>query len=110
VNVENFSYVLVVAALGMAVVFLFLWFLSGLMTLIRRMFGERTTSGKVERKAAGADAHGSTDGGAQSEWILAAAVAFLEAEAADAKADPSAWVSGRESGTNPWIAATERQI
>ena len=100
-DISAYGYVIIAAVLGMAIVFLFLWFLSGLMSLIRRVFSER--------EPAGAPSGGAAIPEEADRWLVAAAVAFLEAEERDRAPDPTPWVAGRAHHEDPWLSAPSRR-
>lgn len=108
-DITAYSYVIVVAALGMGIVFVFLWMLSGLMTLIRRVFSDGP--GQTTR----IESPSELDAGAPplayqgNNWIVASVVAYLEAEQLDQASDPGPWVSGRSHHEDPWMTATRRE-
>ena len=109
-DIDSYGYVVLVAGLGMAIVFLFLWFLSGLMSLIQVMFGGRERNlGDPESALA---VHKPTTRSARQErvWVIAAAAAFLEAERTDKKSVPGPWVSGRANHADPWLSATPTRM
>ena len=103
-NPETMNYTLVVAVVGLVIVFVFLAFLSVLMTVITRILGDRPktpedhpaeTDGEKESKTGG------TPGAAL--WVYAAAAAYLDLEDRGS-ASSRAWVATRNEGTDAWIA------
>ena len=92
-NSEIFSFSVLAAILGMAVVFLFLGILSFLMYAIKTLFGEKTprqpeaAEGSAEQQS-GSGRH---EGEGSQEWVIAAAAAFLIAEDLDARYSAAAW-------------------
>lgn len=90
-QVESYTYTVLAAAMGMAIVFLFLWFLSGVMTILRRSMDrspEAEAKPRTEEQTTARDDE-------TSEWIVAAVVAFLDAEARDAAPEAAPWVNTR---------------
>ncbi len=108
-DIDSYGYVVLVAGLGMAIVFLFLWFLSGLMSLITKLFGDRERNPQ-RREQESAAPNGATPIAYRGKnWVIAAAVAFLEAEHLDHSSDPGPWVSGRAHHEDPWLSAPSRR-
>lgn len=90
-NVESFSYALLAAVVGMAIVFLFLVVLSVLMVVIRAIFDDNAVAGGDQHDAAtdgdaGEQAAGKTSRAADQtddgvpRWAVAAALAYLSEE------------------------------
>jgi len=96
-EIQSFSYVILVAILGMGIVFVFLWFLSGLMTFLRSSLG-RTRNEPGPSAAGAAGSIGTAKSGVPG-WIIAAVVAFTELESSEAAPVASPWVApGRRPG------------
>ena len=93
-SIEHYGYVILVAVIGMAIVFAFLAILSLLMSAIRAIFGREqrpaenpsNTSPVPETPAVVETA---------PTWLLAAAVAIVGLEKARQRPDPLPWVSDR---------------
>ncbi len=104
---EVLSYSVVVAILGMAVVFGFLWFLSVLMSTIKAMFGERPQRDDPERAESPSTpkrpATESVDGVPQ--WVLAAVAAYVIEEELDAQRSAEAWIPDPSAFPDAWTAA-----
>ncbi len=103
------SYAVLVAIAGIAIVFVFLAFLSVLMTVITRVLGDRPETGReggredAEKGSGKGPKKQPSAGGGLPQWALAAAAAFLDAEERGS-ASSSAWVSTRTTMQDPWIA------
>ncbi len=107
-DIESYGYVVLVAGLGMAIVFVFLWFLSGLMSLIKIVFGGEDR-GPLQQKQESVAPNGAPPVAYRGKnWVIAAAVAFLEAEQLDQSSDPGPWTSGRAHHEDPWLTAPSR--
>lgn len=89
-NVESFSYALLAAVVGMAIVFLFLVVLSVLMVVIRAIFDDKVVAAggggpeavaDGDKQAAGETSRAAdqTDDGVP-RWAVAAALAYLSEE------------------------------
>ncbi len=119
-NVESYRYTLIVVALGMGVVFAFLWFLSAFMSFTRKLLkdngdGERrvepqtiaTASGSLARaqvssgRAPDARTTAAPTGAGAPRWVIAAAAAFVLLEEYDALRTAEAWRAS--SAADPWI-------
>ncbi len=107
-DIESYGYVVLVAGLGMTIVFLFLWFLSGLMSLIKILFGDREGSPQPQEQELVAPGEAPPVAYRGKNWVIAAAVAFLEAEQLDQSSDPGPWTSGRAHHEDPWLTAPSR--
>jgi len=108
-DIDSYGYVILVAALGMGIVFVFLWFLSGLMSLIKRVFGDSDVPRKVVDKIEPVLADAAPLAYRGHNWLIAAAVAYLEAEQFDQSSDPAPWVSARAHHEDPWLVAPSRR-
>jgi Na+-transporting methylmalonyl-CoA/oxaloacetate decarboxylase gamma subunit len=98
------SYTLIVAVVGMAIVFVFLAVLSVLMTVTTRIRGDRPKT--PEDEPAEADKRSRPgSGGAHGTplWVYAAAAAYLDLENRGS-ASSKAWVATRSEGTDAWTA------
>lgn len=97
-NIEDFGYSLLSAVLGMVIVFTFLWFLSVMMSIIKRSFGEKpqrdasASAPAQETRPARMDAESAIG----SDWVIAAVAAFLMEEELDSRRSALSWVH-RES-------------
>lgn len=103
-NVESFSYALLAAVVGMAIVFLFLVVLSVLMVVIRAIFEDRAAArGGQPETAADGDAGGQpagetsraadqTDDGVP-RWAVAAALAYLSEEEREYAPRAAGWTA-----------------
>ena len=97
---------IIVAVIGISVVFLFLAILSALMVAIRG--ADHLLPGAMRR--GGASASPLTAGGEDSvapqhalyDWVIAAAVAYLELEDRDALPDAAPWTASRPPQNDPW--------
>ena len=106
-DIGSYGYVLLVAALGMAIVFLFLWFLSGLMSLIKRLFDDGPARTRRKTEAQDTPLQSTPVAFRGNNWLVAAATAFLEAELLDQSSDPGPWVRNRPR-EGPWLSAPRR--
>jgi Na+-transporting methylmalonyl-CoA/oxaloacetate decarboxylase gamma subunit len=104
VNPETIRYALIVAVVGMAIVFIFLAFLSVLMAVITRILGDRPVPPE-EQPAEGGQKPKSAGNAPQGTpvWVYAAAAAYLDLEDRGS-ASSKAWVATRSHGTDAWIA------
>lgn len=107
-DINSYGYVILVAGLGMAIVFLFLWLLSGLMSLIKIVFGGEGRVPRQQKQESVALNEAVPVAYRGKNWVIAAAVAFLEAEALDQSSDPTPWTSGRAHHEDPWLTAPSR--
>ena len=107
-NTSAFIYVILVAALGMGIVFLFLWFLSGVMSLIKRVFGEREQLPRPVKNEALQTLGEAPIAYRGNNWLIAAVAAYLEAEQLDQSSDPGPWITGRAHHEDPWLSAPSR--
>tara|TARA_B100000614_G_scaffold201272_1_gene182555 strand:+ start:324 stop:641 length:318 start_codon:yes stop_codon:yes gene_type:complete len=99
VNVESYGYVVLTAAVGMGIVFLFLIILSLLMVVIRGVFGERPRP--TAAAATGGETAATTDSSAERpadtveqgvpRWVIAGALAYLAEEERDYAPQSQQW-------------------
>jgi len=100
-SVESFGFALAVALFGLLIVFGLLILLSGFMSGMRRvdrmvpttLIGGAPASRKEQRIAASAT----------HDWVIAAAVAYLVLEEADARPEAGSWTTGRSFREDPWL-------
>lgn len=114
-NGETFMYTVKVALLGIGVVFVSLWALSMLMSVIKRLFDKDPEKKKrplgggrsVAAEGSGAAAGGAgapTDGEAPlPSWVIPAAAAFLMEEELEASRSAEPWTKSRSGGYDPWL-------
>lgn len=107
-NSEAYGYVVLVAILGMSIVFLFLWFLSGIMSAIKLIFGVREHPGTAGVTTTDEPARGLAKHDDQT-WIIATVTAFLDAEERERASDPGPWIAGRPAHGDPWLTAPTRR-
>ena len=109
-NTEPYTYVILVALVGMAIVFVFLTILSLLMTAIRAAFHERAgaPAPTAEESAKKGDADEVPLQYQGNRWLIAAVAAYLDLEELDSRSDPAPWVAGRSLQTDPWLTAPRR--
>ncbi len=94
------AYVVLVAVVGMLVVFGFLLLLSFLMTVIKRIMGDREQRGAPAadlptlRTKPGPSTSGARSGGVPA-WVVAAVAAFVSEENESRTATP--WIEGRRA-------------
>ena len=107
-SIENYGYVILVAVIGMAIVFAFLAVLSLLMSVIRAVFGreprapETPSNPSPAPETAAAETFAPETAAAADKaptWVLAAAVAFVELEKVRLRPDPLPWVCSRSRRT-----------
>jgi Na+-transporting methylmalonyl-CoA/oxaloacetate decarboxylase gamma subunit len=107
-DTQAFTFILIVALFGMAIVFTQLIILSGLMRLIRgadqflvRRTGlpKRGDTGAIRAKPrkSGPGETGSLD------WTVSAAVAYLDLEERESATEASGWTRGRAGTEDPWL-------
>jgi sodium pump decarboxylase gamma subunit len=94
VGIEHYGYVILVAVIGMAIVFAFLAILSLLMSAIRAVFGREHRPAEAPSNASPVPETAAVIETAPT-WLLAAAVALIELEKARPRPDPLPWVSDR---------------
>ena len=101
-NSELFTFSILAAILGMAVVFLFLGILSFLMSAIKAIFGERPAR---ERSTVASQQQGAAAEPADSEadWVIAAAAAYLIDEELDARRSAAAWKPRVQQAADAWL-------
>ena len=101
-NSELFTFSILAAILGMAVVFVFLGILSFLMFAIKTVFGEKPIrerpAARSRQQSAAAE---QTEG--EAEWVIAAAAAYLIAEEGDARRSAEAWRPAAERAADVWL-------
>jgi len=105
-NPEVFRYSILVAVLGMSIVFSALVLLSLMMVAIKGVFGERTTSGAGARQRSEArvvQGNTPTQTGETERWLVAAAVAFLSEEALESHRSAEAWRPAQGESIDPWV-------
>ena len=110
-NTQSYGYVILVALIGMGIVFVFLTILSLLMTAIQSVFRERDGAQATPLSAAPEDSESDELVPVQyrgNRWLIAAVAAYLDLEELDSRSDPSPWVSGRSVHTDPWLTAPRR--
>ena len=92
-NVESFSYSILATVLGMLVVFLFLSFLSFLMSALKAIFKAKKQRAVEEEKKA-----------SEPDWLLAAVSAYLALEEEEAcPFSAGAWQAKAADQNNPWL-------
>ena len=101
-NIEHYAYVLVVAGIGMGIVFVFLSILSLLMSAIRMAFRERRNNSQPSPSGVPASTTPVVSG-APTGWLVAAVAAYLQIEKSGRTPDPKPWVVGRTPQTDPWL-------
>ena len=120
---QTITYTLVATLLGMGVVFLSLWVLSLIISVIKALFGEKSNNGKPSRTHETDDA-GSNDGaratrgavkgrkpkghpkpdeGGAPDWVIAAASAYVLEETLDAHRSAAAWTPQPTRSVDPWL-------
>lgn len=101
-NSELFSFSILAAILGMAVVFVFLGILSFLMFAIKTVFGE-----KPAREGSAARLQQQSTEAEQAEgdagWVIAAAAAYLIEEEGDARRSAAPWKPAAERSADAWL-------
>jgi len=103
-NPEVFRYSILVAVLGMSIVFTALILLSLMMVAIKSAFGERQAAGSAPRSEARVvQGNSPTQTGKDMRWLVAAAVAFLSEEALESHRSAEAWHPAQGESTDPWV-------
>jgi sodium pump decarboxylase gamma subunit len=111
---EAYMYTVMTAVVGISIVFVFLTFLSILMSGIKSLFGEkpvRESEGKaamaeaetVDTAAAAREETIARSKGSGADWVQAAAVVFLMEEAMEARRSAAAWKPSPEEKSDPWV-------
>lgn len=100
-NVESFDYSLMASFLGISIVFLSLVGLCGLMVLLKVLFQPKEKAAPVAAPANAVSAEPREN----TDWVMAAVVAFLMEEDGPA---PSAlsWGPGAGEATDSWMNRT----
>jgi hypothetical protein len=99
IDIEVYSYTILAAILGMLVVFGFLWFLSILMSVLVKVFADK----KPEVKTVFAV----SVKGTASDWVFAAAAAFLSEEELECSVSAESWGPGNSEKSDPWVHGTK---
>lgn len=113
-NTDTLMYAVKVAILGLGVVFLSLWALSILMSLIKRIFDrEETKSGTggkgVKTGSAGDRGVASTGSTASPTdegippWVISGVVAYLTEEELEVSRSAEPWKSSNQARIDPWL-------
>ena len=93
-SIEHYGYVILVAVIGMAIVFAFLAILSLLMSAIRAVVGRERPPAETPNNTSPVPETPAVIETAPT-WLLAAAAALVELENARQRPDPLPWVSDR---------------
>lgn len=103
---ETFMYTVKVALLGIGVVFVSLWALSLLMSLIKRLFAGESEMGPRREPAAppvASQEEKADSFGALPPWVIAGSVAFLIEEELEDSRSAVPWTGSRSGGYDPWL-------
>ncbi|MCD6122301.1 MAG: OadG family protein [Spirochaetales bacterium] len=101
-NVEIYSYSVFTTVIGMAVVFLFLWFLSLLMSFLKILFKEKKKG--MEQEAVLEDERVIVESEKRVDWIVAAVSAYLTAEEEELYPHSAkSWKPVSNERFDPWL-------
>lgn len=109
-NVEAYSYTVMSAIVGMAIVFSFLGLLCVMMVAIKKIFDksangtEKVQATPVAAPSVVAPASASED---NDSWVIAAVAAFLEQE--DIPVSAMAWLPPSGEKQDPWVSMPKLQ-
>ena len=101
-NVEVYSYSVFTTVIGMTVVFLFLWFLSLLMSSLKVLFKEKKAH--EEEEVVLEDEKIAVESEKRADWIVAAVSAYLTAEEEELYPHSAkAWQPVSNEKFDPWV-------
>ena len=103
-NTETMMYTVKVAILGLGVVFLSLWALSILMSLIKKAFDpERSKIAAGDKNADLSAAQESDVDGEVPPWVISGVVAYLIEEELEVSRSAEPWKSSDQARIDPWF-------
>ena len=101
-DVEIYAYTVFTALIGMTVVFLFLWFLSFLMSFLKVIFKEKKVH--AEQEVILEDEKVVVESEKRSDWIVAAVSAYLTAEEEELYPHSAkSWQPVSNEKFDPWV-------